>query len=844
MPVVQTAALLESARGLGDYNHENFLSDKKQRLTAEYKKMDMRLEQAGLWRDDIRHLVSLTETKMGNYLLVNALFAAATVMMFTEGRLESGTPQWAVWMYIICLASTFTFLMCSVIFALHASISAQAFMVRMLTQYQRLPIPTSGDLDRARTFGQAFEGQRVQQAFRIPFLGNRGRTGSLVRRNEITSDRMTRRLHAQRSDRQEEILEEERPEDVNPSETVNQDTLQPNDGEITRAVTFGPTETVEEETPETIDPWRKEERAKTYELDGEHDSEMSDLRHVKLVKEAQMHYMTFDAYARVFMALGINQLLFSLSYYVLGICLFQHGTSYAAISGVAIFLVTAELLLLIDVSWSSLEQFAAIVLIGTGPICMLVASIMWFKHSESFHIWLFIAFFSHGIWMLYLLHMCDAEETIEGTPLPLRFRAVLYMDVFGWMTAKDDYRRYPSRMSTGLDDDDDHDYDHTEQNKATHFGLRGTGTRSNHRLLPNALWSSNFSNPARTKREEDMEMVEEVGMVLQDTKTWRGATPVLVFQTMVVIMALVWFTGAFWALFWDMVIDGDVHVGMPTPHYRGPKSPKAPKSPESPESPESVDISFRGRHPKHHVRNLLQQAEVGVFTAANVDLHLAEGFQPSALACSPKSAAVVLASKYHMVIGHISEDGSVAAVDNVACDQLAGQEIKSISCQGPACESVLVLTEDLSRVTACPLDGSSGKVWKFGQRWQRPGELVQSVAADEAGQVVVGTSTGRVLALVQSSSGVLIPSKEVATSTAGQDGVVGLVVGSREHSKALIALSEHSISAADGASSTVLGKWRLPAGTWSSICSSPRGLMTLAQEDGRLATLSSPVVFG
>jgi len=42
------------------------------------------------------------------------------------------------------------------------------------------------------------------------------------------------------------------------------------------------------------------------------------------------------------------------------------------------------------------------------------------------------AFFSHGFWLLWSLGVCQAEPQPNGAILPMKFTAVLNLDVFGW----------------------------------------------------------------------------------------------------------------------------------------------------------------------------------------------------------------------------------------------------------------------------------------------------------------------------------------------------------------------------------------------------------------------------
>merc|ERR1711971_1290888 len=101
------------------------------------------------------------------------------VALFTEGRLEPGTPAWLLHFYMLSLGGAFMYLLMSVFFSMHAQVVANCSEVRLLTQFVRLPIPTWQQLYDMRTFGQAFESAHVADMLRIPFtnsLASNGRT--------------------------------------------------------------------------------------------------------------------------------------------------------------------------------------------------------------------------------------------------------------------------------------------------------------------------------------------------------------------------------------------------------------------------------------------------------------------------------------------------------------------------------------------------------------------------------------------------------------------------------------------------------------------------------------------
>ncbi|CAE7897534.1 unnamed protein product, partial [Symbiodinium microadriaticum] len=120
--------------------------DRKMRQETEYQIMDFRIKQAELWREDVRDIIGLTSVKMDTYLIVNAVQLGFTVMAFCEGRLASGTPTWLVGCHTLSLAGAFMYLLMSVWFSMHASVTAKSYETRLLTQLVRLPVPSWAQL--------------------------------------------------------------------------------------------------------------------------------------------------------------------------------------------------------------------------------------------------------------------------------------------------------------------------------------------------------------------------------------------------------------------------------------------------------------------------------------------------------------------------------------------------------------------------------------------------------------------------------------------------------------------------------------------------------------------------
>eukprot|EP00928_Gymnodinium_smaydae_P032734 TRINITY_DN23630_c0_g1_i1.p1 TRINITY_DN23630_c0_g1~~TRINITY_DN23630_c0_g1_i1.p1 ORF type:complete len:1018 (+),score=167.07 TRINITY_DN23630_c0_g1_i1:166-3219(+) len=165
---------MDNAVELFGYNRKGYFFDAKMRQEREYWEQDVRIKKFLLYREDIRDLTNLTTAKMDSYLLVALLELGCCIIMLVEGVLH-GTkqfriPSWLCWLYVVSLADAVLYLFLSAWFAVHASVAAHSFSVRLLTQFVRLPLPSKGQLDAARGYAADFEGTGVTGLLRIPVV--------------------------------------------------------------------------------------------------------------------------------------------------------------------------------------------------------------------------------------------------------------------------------------------------------------------------------------------------------------------------------------------------------------------------------------------------------------------------------------------------------------------------------------------------------------------------------------------------------------------------------------------------------------------------------------------------
>ena len=156
---------------LFQYNREGWKFGAELRQRDLYQRQKMRIKQVDLYRDDIRELFDLTVGKMDKYVIVCLVMLSITMELFFKGRNPIGTPSWLFWCWAICTAGAMLYLLMSVWLALHASISAQTFSVRCLTQWLRLPIPSAEEIEKGAAKLEEFEDSGATSVLRVPVLG-------------------------------------------------------------------------------------------------------------------------------------------------------------------------------------------------------------------------------------------------------------------------------------------------------------------------------------------------------------------------------------------------------------------------------------------------------------------------------------------------------------------------------------------------------------------------------------------------------------------------------------------------------------------------------------------------
>lgn len=398
--------LTGGVKDVWDYNRDNFLYDRRMRQETEIAVVDWRSEQAAQWREDVRDLTGLTERKMSRYMMVNTLQMAFTVALFCEGRLQPGTPHWLIHLYVLTLVSALMYFLLSVWLAMHASVVVACERTRLLLQFVRLPIPTWQQFENMRTSATAYETLGAK-SIRVPFSDTAFRQANERSNNGVVS-------HSANDE----------------FDSLGGMALNATDMQRVEAEPIGG----HGGPAGSVDTWGLESQG--YDVHELADRPLHTNWHVGLVKKAETHYQCHDAFARLSMAFGTNQLLFAISYFVLAYVSVGDGAPWPAAIIAAVFVTIGVSMVDMDVALTRQQRLIASVLMGCGPLCAAVSTMFWCMQPRQViwaTIFVPIAFFSHGSWLFFALRACQVQQQIGGKILPTKVRILSYLDVFGWI---------------------------------------------------------------------------------------------------------------------------------------------------------------------------------------------------------------------------------------------------------------------------------------------------------------------------------------------------------------------------------------------------------------------------
>jgi len=184
------------------------------------------------------------------------------------------------------------------------------------------------------------------------------------------------------------------------------------------------------------------------EIEG-NDSPVASLQHIKLFRQLQANWQSYDAYARVSMAMGANLTMQTLCYYVLQMSwkrlkVNDETFPFSGICLVILFSTTAWSLFWLDLYLSRRLLQVSVVLIFAPPILSIVGIILQrYYYSNALGILIPVIYFLHLVWICFTT-LAAKPDLINNVALPSKFRSVLFLDVFGWFKPEEEDNLEPA----------------------------------------------------------------------------------------------------------------------------------------------------------------------------------------------------------------------------------------------------------------------------------------------------------------------------------------------------------------------------------------------------------------
>ncbi|CAE7373427.1 GIP [Symbiodinium natans] len=433
MEMLMAAGL--GAKELFSYNRENFKFDQDQRIERETLRLEMQVKRFELFREDVRDLVELTVDRMDVYHLVGALFLEFCIVLFCEGRVQASAPPFLLSLFLLSNACAFIYLLLAVWLSMHASIASHSFGVRLLTRFVRLPIPSMKQIAGLRSNLKDYEQQGVANLLRLPF-----------------QDRQEwQQVHGEREKVPETPEAEAHPTDVDkdlkegPKIPLRRHeaptTFGKPDVQLSGAsASVGSVASVAPPSGLTSGQNLLPEMEETV-IGGEDllacSKGAQPERHVQLFRQLQSKWQCYDAYCRVCMGLGVNQILQGLSYYCICHTLVENHSPTTGYALVTLFQSTTIALAVLDLAGLRRREILAVQVVGIMP-CLLTAWGVAHGHRieggvldpAQTYMLSPLSFLCQVLWLELWLRVA-APHGDDQAKLPRRFRQVLFLDVFG-----------------------------------------------------------------------------------------------------------------------------------------------------------------------------------------------------------------------------------------------------------------------------------------------------------------------------------------------------------------------------------------------------------------------------
>lgn len=453
------------------YNMSRFQFDSGQRQAAAHQRQNLRVAQWQLFREDVRDLFQLTTTNMSTYMVVSTLFLGFAVSyLYTAIKDFPPHPPWIMLLWGNCCVASFVYGLLSVWLAMHGTVAAHSASVKVLTQAVRPPIPTADEVAQFKASIGDYEGAGIKKFLQMPDFFGLAKQRAAAEAAARSQDGEGFRTPLEPTGRQlwnSDVMLPHRPlldAVAEVSEPRSKLTSRRNLGPAAAAQSDGRSTETDSDTLSTgasTNPVRRasaaaaatQERARQLLADeegGPGRGAASDT-HVALFKEMHNTFATFDAYARISLSAAVTNLLLTAAYLSVAHNMLKFDSLNQPVQNKAFAWATMAMALMTAITLYKLDMFVdkskmRMVKQGViaGPLCACLAANFWASSRIAsefsvpdlvINVLVFLACVLHFLWNALLLSWAMPDKT---TKLPMSFRSVFYLDVFGWFDGFDE----------------------------------------------------------------------------------------------------------------------------------------------------------------------------------------------------------------------------------------------------------------------------------------------------------------------------------------------------------------------------------------------------------------------
>lgn len=377
------------------------VNDAEQRFQRRMAEYSFNLEHQKLIREDFRDLVDLTVSRMDVYMVVSTLLLGVTMSILVgDGAVVKDKTGADAALNVVrthffqATLNAVGFLLLSLWLSIHASVASHSIGVRLLAGFARLTIPTRKELD------ELAQAPLMPVLERFLALGRRVLAGGAPEKETAQG----KEGESEQNVRGGEGASAPAPGRSGLTSGRDSGAFQPTNLPVAAAGTA---------------------LQEGFKMMQDRDS------HFRRFVQEQQKWLSYDAYARVCMGLGINHLLTGFCYYLIG----EVAPEVSAVCVACVVGLQCLSVLLLRLDVAEIEQtpnmtLVVLVCVFFPPIYVSVVTQPKVGLDQNWAaVFSTLACFLHAAWLIFIWSKLRASDGDRVQDLPKQLRTVAYLDV-------------------------------------------------------------------------------------------------------------------------------------------------------------------------------------------------------------------------------------------------------------------------------------------------------------------------------------------------------------------------------------------------------------------------------